>query len=200
MKPMSVRQSPRVVLSAAIAAGLVATAGCTADDGSTAPAESPAPSSPPASVSPTPSQVELALGEEATVTLQGKDGKSSEVAIAVTDVTEGRIRDLADFRLDAQARKSTPYYATVRVTNKGRADLGGRRVTLWGLDSAGTVLPPADVIGTFRKCQNRPLPSRFRRGDSTRTCFLYLAPKGTTLDAVQYRFNSDRTPYSWPVS
>ncbi|HEX2176269.1 MAG TPA: hypothetical protein VHG70_10190 [Nocardioidaceae bacterium] len=189
----------RYVVGAAFAAGLVATAACTPDGGSTAPAESPSPSRSPASASPTPSQVQLALGEDASVTLQGRGGESAEVGIAVTDVTRGRIRHLADFRLDAQARRSTPYYATVRITNNGRADLGGRRVTLWGLDSQGTVLPPADVVGTFRRCQNEPLPRRFRRGDSARTCLLYLAPEGTTLDAVQYRFNSNRPPYSWPV-
>jgi hypothetical protein len=125
-------------------------------------------------------------------------GQTSEVEVAVTEVTEGRIRDLSRFRLDAEARSSTPYYADIRVTNNGGADLGGRRLTLWGLDSAGTVLPPADVIGTFRKCQSDPLPRRFRRGDSARSCLLFLAPEGTTLEAVQYRFN-DRPPYSWPV-
>jgi hypothetical protein len=171
-------------------------AGCTTD-GEGTPATSPSPQAS-ATATPSPAQVELALGEPATVTLRGRDDETSEVEVAVTEVTEGRIGHLRQFRLDQQARSSTPYYATVRVRNTGTADLAGRSVVLWGLDSEGTVRPAADVIGSFRRCQNDPLPRRFREGDTATTCLLYLVPDGTTLRAVQYRFNN-RPPFSWPV-
>lgn len=195
MKPMPVARSAGLL----VAAGLVAAAAaCTVDsDGASAPSASPATATP-SSPSPTPERVELALGEPASLTLQGGSGVSSRVRLAVTDVTKGRIRHLSDFRLDAEARRSTPYYATVRVTNTGSGNLSGERLTLWGLDSTGTVRPPADVVGTFPRCQHEPLPKRFTRRKSARTCLLFLLPPGTTLDAVQYRFN-DRPPYSWPV-
>jgi hypothetical protein len=177
---------------------VLASAACTAgEDGSADAGASPTPSGS-ATASPSPAQVELALGEPATVTLTNRDGETSEVEVSVTEVTEGRIGHLRQFRLDEQARSSTPYYATVRVRNTGTADLAGRRVVLWGLDSEGTVRPAADVIGSFRRCQNDPLPRRFTRGDRTSTFLLYLVPEGTTLEAVQYRFNN-RPPFSWPV-
>ena len=71
-------------------------------------------------------------------------------------------------------------------------------MTLWAFDSEGTVRPPAEVVGAFHKCQNNPLPRKFTKGKSARTCLLYLLPKGTTLQAVQYR-SEDLAPYSWTV-
>ena len=39
----------------------------------------------------------------------------------------------------------------MQVTNRGSGNLSGTQVTLWALDSGGTVRPPAEVIGAFRK-------------------------------------------------
>lgn len=182
---------------AVLAACLLATTACTGGDGGSA-APGPRPSASPSSASPTPEQVDLGLGEPATFRLNGRGGESSRVRLAVTDVTEGTIKDLAQFRLDRQTRRSTPYYATVRLTNRGRGDLSGTQVTLWALDSAGIVRPPAEVVGAFGKCQNDPLPRKFTKGESARTCLLYLLPRDSTLQAVQYR-TRDSAPYSWTV-
>lgn len=183
--------------AAVLAACLLATTACTGGDGGSA-APSPRPSAPPTSAAPTPTQVDLELGEPATFRLNGRGGESSRVRLSVTEVTEGKIKDLSQFRLDRQTRRSTPYYATVRVTNRGSGDLAGTQVTLWALDSGGTVRPPADVIGAFRPCQNDPLPRKFAKGESARTCLMYLLPQGSNLEAVQYR-TSDLAPYSWTV-
>jgi hypothetical protein len=184
-------------LGIALAAALLATTGCTGDGGGSAsPGTQPPPT--PTSASPTPEQVRLTVGEPATFRLTGRGGEASRVRLAVTDVTEGKVKDPSWFRLDRQARQSTPYYAAVRVTNRGSGDLSGTQVTLWALDSGGTVRPPAEVIGSFGKCQNDPLPRRFTKGESARTCLLYLLPEGATLRAVEYRIG-DRAPYSWTV-
>jgi len=197
MKRMS---APGRTGAAVLAACLLATTACTSGDGGDggSAAPGPRPSASPSSAPPTPEQVDLGLGEPATFRLNGRGGESSRVRLAVTDVTEGRIKDLAQFRLDRQTRRSTPYYATVRLTNRGRGDLSGTQVTLWALDSAGIVRPPAEVVGAFRKCQNDPLPRKFTKGESARTCLLYLLPRGANLAAVQYR-TSDFAPYSWTV-
>jgi hypothetical protein len=194
MKPMP---TPRRFSVAVLAAGLLATTSCTADsDGSAAP--TPRPSAPQTSASPTPTQVDLALGEPASFRLRGREGEASRVRMVVTDVKQGKVKDLSQFRLDRETRKSTPYYATVRVTNRGSGDLSGTQVTLWAFDSGGTVRPPAEVVGAFRKCQNNPLPRKFTSGKSARTCLLYLLPRGANLQAVQYR-TKDVAPYSWTV-
>jgi hypothetical protein len=182
---------------AVLAVGLLATTSCTGRDrGSAAPATRP--SAQATSASPTPEQVELEVGEPASFRLRGTDGESSRVRLTVTGVTEGKIKDLSQFQLDRETRRSTPYYADVRVTNQGSGDLSGTQVTLWALDSGGTVRPPAEVVGAFRKCQTEPLPRRFTEGESARTCLLYLLPEGTSLQAVQYR-TGDLAPYSWTV-
>ncbi|MDQ4084534.1 MAG: hypothetical protein M3165_01830, partial [Actinomycetota bacterium] len=165
-------------------------AACTVVGGDSAPAPTPRPAA-------TPQQRELALGDPAAVTIR-VSGERARVRLAVTRVEERTTKDLAQFRLNARTRRSTPYFATVRVTKLGGGDLSGRQVTLWALGSDGTVRPPAEVLGIFRPCRSRPLPSRFAEGDSARTCLLYLMPRGTTLQAVQYRFG-DRPPYSWTV-
>jgi hypothetical protein len=187
------RSSVRGLAGAALLVGVLVGGGCTTDDGAT---DTSTPTGSP-SAAPAPHERELALGEAAPLTIR-RSGDTSRVRLAVTKVTEGRIKDLRQFRLDARTRRSTPYYATARVTSLGGADLSGRSLTLWALGSDGTVRPPAEVIGLFRKCRSRPLPQRFATGDSARTCLLYLMPSGTTLQAVQYRFG-DRPPYSWTV-
>jgi hypothetical protein len=203
----------RVLLGAvALGACLPAAAACSggADDGA-APSTSP-PTRSPASGSgnaahdtaptPTPSPdapVVLAPGEPASVSLGTVGGADARVDVTVTEVVRGDIEDLSAFELGPAARRSTPYYAHATVTSTGRASPSASHVPLWGLDSTGTVRPPADVIGSFRRCQPRPLPARMSRGESVRTCLIYLLPEGTRLEAVQYRFSGDHPPYTWPV-
>ena len=148
---------------AALAVGLLATTSCTGDNSGSA-APTPRPSAPPTSASPTPTQVDLELGEPAKFRLKGSGGEDSRVRLVVTDVKQGKIKDLSQFRLDPDTRKSTPYYANVRVTNQGSGDLSRTQVTLWALDSDGTVRPPAEVVGAFGKCQNDVLPRDFTKG------------------------------------
>jgi hypothetical protein len=192
MNRMRLRRLPLVVL----VAGLTLTvAGCTGGDTS---GDAPPKPRPSPTASPT-GPVELSMGESASVPLDPADKSSSQVDLAVTDVVQGDIRDLSEFELDRQTRRSTPYYADVEVTKGGTGDLTGRRVTLWGLDSTGTVRPPADVVGTFKECPPDPLPKGFTAGETAQTCLIYLLPEGTSLEAVQYRFQGGTAPYSWPV-
>jgi len=189
--------APGRLTAGVLAAGLLATTSCTSGGGGSA-APAPRPSAPQTSASPTPTQVDLGLGDPATFRLRGADGEASRVRLVVTDVKQGKIKDLSQFRLNRETRQSTPYYASVRVTNRGSGDLSGTQVTLWAFDSTGTVRPPAEVVGAFKKCQNNPLPRKFTKGKSARTCLMYLLPQDTTLQAVQYR-TKDLAPYSWTV-
>ncbi|MGH3366903.1 MAG: hypothetical protein ACRDOY_06855 [Nocardioidaceae bacterium] len=174
-----------------LAAGLVATA-CAAGSGDASPSgrESRSPGEP----------IEKALGEPASLTLGDDDRSRSRVDLAVTEVVQGDVKDLSDFVLDARTKKSTPYYASVRVTNTGGGDLSGANVPLWGFDSTGTVRPPAEIAGTFGRCPQRPLPSGLDQGESARMCLMFLLPQQTTLEAVQYRFDDETAPFSWPAT
>jgi hypothetical protein len=182
--------------AAALAVVLVPAVACTTQTDGSAP--TPSPSETPRAT-PSAEPVERAVGEPASFTMRTGSGRRSRVRVVVTDVTEGRIRHLSDFVLDAEGRRSTPYYADVRVANIGGGNLSRARITLWGFDSSGTVRPPAEVLGSFPRCQTERAPKGFRRGDSMRTCLVYLVPQGSRLEAVQYRFSDDRPPVSWPV-
>jgi hypothetical protein len=189
----------------ALATVLAAATACAIGTGDDTPAQAPT------SASPTPSPatpakparpqrpVVLALGDPASLALGSARGQDARLDVAVTGVTRGDIRDLSGFELGPAARRSTPYYAHVRVTASEPQRPSVSQVPLWGLDSEGTVRPPADVIGTFRRCQPQALPQRMSRGETVRTCLIYLLPQGTGLEAVQYRYNDERPPITWPV-
>jgi hypothetical protein len=211
MRPTPARALPA---AAALAAVLTAATACAIDTGGPTPADTPASASPTPSPAPSPTPstraepgvtdhpqrpVVLAPGEPASLALASAGGARARMEVAVTDVTRGDISDLSGFELGPAARRSTPYYADVAVTSTARTSPAVTQVPLWGLDSEGTVRPPADVIGTFRRCQPQPLPEQLGRGETVRTCLTYLLPRGTDLEAVQYRFNNGRPPFTWPV-
>jgi hypothetical protein len=179
------------------AAALTSALGTACTQGADDPAGPPATPSPTSTRTPSEQPVELALGEPASFRLTSGPARGARVRVAVTRVRRGDIGDLSEFVLDAESRRSTPYYADARVTNAGGRRLADASVTLWGLDSEGTVRPPAQVVGRFTRCQGAAA-GRLGRGESVRTCFVYLLPRGSSLEAVQYRFN-DKEPYSWPV-
>jgi len=178
-------------------------AGCSSEEPSAESEASPSPeASETVSAAPspaTPTTTERAVGEPATITLT-RGQRRGEAAVAVTAVEKGTIKDLRDFVLDRRTRRSTPYYARLRVRNLSDTNLAGATVPLWGLDSTDTVLPPAEIRGTFGKCDGRPMPKKFTKGDRARTCLLFLAPRGARLEAVQFR-PADQSvgPVSWPV-
>jgi hypothetical protein len=176
--------------------------GCSGDDGDGAADSSASPdeSAQTATESPAePSPTEVALGRAAPVELSaGRRG--GEASVTVTRVRKGAIKDLSDFVLDRRTRRSTPYYADVRVENTSQTDLAGASVPLWGLDSEGTVLPPAQVRGSFDTCDSTAMPKRFGQGKKATTCLLFLVPRGRELDAVQYRPGGpEQGVVSWPV-
>src|SRR5262245_44738154 len=85
--------APGRLTVAALAAGLLVTTSCTGDDGGSA-APGPRPSAPQPSASPTPTQVDLGLGQPATFRLRGRGGEASRVRLVVTDVKQGKVKDL----------------------------------------------------------------------------------------------------------
>ncbi|MPZ59743.1 MAG: hypothetical protein GEU93_00315 [Propionibacteriales bacterium] len=193
------RTSPRTVVAAVLAV-LAFASGCTdADDTpATERQASGEPSSmaqeePPAE----PESVELALGEPASFRFKAGARRSSRIELTVASIREGKIEDLSDFVVPPRLRKSTPYYAKIEVKNVGRGDLSRADVTMWALDSSGTVLPAADVVGSFGKCNREAMPRKFTKGKTARSCVTFLAPQGVTIDAVQYRFADETPPYSW---
>lgn len=191
------RIAPRAVVVAVLAA-LAFASGCTGTDDAPA-AEGPTSGTPstPAETPAEPESVDLALGEPASFRFEAGAKRSSKIRLTVTSIHEGKIKDLADFEVPGRLRKSTPYYAEIKVKNIGRGNLSKVDVAMWALDSSGTVLPAADFVGSFGKCNREAMPPKFTRGETAKSCLTFLAPKGVTIDAVQYRFADETPPYSW---
>lgn len=129
----------------------------------------------------------LGFGETATVGFAPNADRSTALALKVTKVRQGRIRDLAAYELDAQAKASRPYYVTVRVKNVGEGQIGSSAIPLWGLGADNTLIGASGFTNSFSRCTSGPLPAGFGAGRSTSTCLMFLVPQHGSLVGVSYR-------------
>ena len=139
----------------------------------------------------------LATGKPASVVYEPGDKATSAVTVNVKAVRKGAIKDFAFFSLDAKSKASTPYYVDVSVRNDGPAGLGGAALPLFAHDSANTIFPPNELVGTFRPCRNQTVPSSFLPGASASLCLVFLVPKGTTLQTVDLQTGSSQDAIRW---
>jgi hypothetical protein len=127
------------------------------------------------------------------------DERKSLISLAVDSVRTGRTSDLENFILDAQAKSSTPYYVDVTVTNVGGGRIGGAPVPLYGVNGHNTLLPAADLRGSFKKCQADRFPRHLGKGRSFSTCLMFLSPRHGKLTSVAFQYASDVAPVTWVV-
>lgn len=200
------RSRRAAVLAAGLTGALVLSACSSAGEEPSA-EESPAPtvSSPtPSSTVGVPAGVELTevgsdleFGDTATVIYEPNKNRGTILDLTVQRVRKGRTKDFSGFILDDKVRASTPYYVNVTAKNVGEGTVGTANVPLWGVDGDNTLLPPATFTSTFKKCDTETLPKGFSPGDTLKTCLVYLAPDGGTLDAVSHRPNEDFDAIRW---
>lgn len=192
----------RAVAGAAVA-GLVLSS-CTA--GSSEPGEAASPTSSPSptstvavgeDVSLTDVGADLSFGDAATVIYEPDRKRGTVLELTVTKATQGSMNDFRSFILDDYTKAATPYYVDVTVKNVGEGGVGGTPVPLWGVDSENTLLPAASFTTNFPKCESEPLPKKFHAGDRIKTCLVYLAPDGGTMEAVSFRPNQAFDPIQW---
>lgn len=202
------------VFVSVLALSTIALAGCS-DDAEPEPDAAPAPSetsATPGSASatetpylPVPDGVELTaqgtelgIGDEAVVAYEPRQD-----ILGVLEITVDRIdrttfaKSFAGWKLDAATKAMTPYFVQATVTNNGETDLGGRPVPLYIVDSADTLVESSTFKGTFKPCPSKPFPKVFGAGKTMSTCLVYLAPEGTTLEAVSFRPTQEFNPITW---
>ena len=186
--------------------GLVA--GCSADD--------PTPTVPPgsgsgtgtATASPsaivengvelTPQGTELSVGDAARVAYEPRQGLVGVLEIKVTRLEKTSFqKSFVGWDLDAQTRKSTPYFVRVTVTNLGTTQLGGRRVPLYIVDGKNALLEATSFASDFPPCTPGSFPEKFGPGKSVKACLVYLAPDRGDLEAVSFRPGQDYDPITW---
>lgn len=134
------------------------------------------------------------VGRSATVVYQIEQRAASAITIVVSEVVEGDLaRDFQFFNLPEEVKTSTPLYVHLRVRNDGPAGLGGLALPIFFLrTTAGTVLPPNDVVGNFRPCPNSALPGSFLAGSKADLCLVFLVPKGSTAKSLDIQTGKAR--------
>lgn len=139
----------------------------------------------------------LKFGETATVTWQPKKDLEGTVDVTVQRAVVAPESDFAGFTMDKAMRQSTPYYVTVRAKNTGKTDLGGFELPLFLDNGTDVLFPAAKFASSFKPCDNRELPKKFRAGKSTKLCLVFLAGEGTTLESVSLRADEDEATIDW---
>jgi len=211
---------------AALALGAALLTGCSSDDGgntSSGDASSAATTSPGASdsssgaepgdggsetaepylpvpegVELTPPGTELEVGDSAVVAWEPR-----QKTVGVLEITVKRLerttfeKSFEGWKLEPAVRRTTPYFVRARVANVGDTDLGGVEVPLYIVDAKNTLVRYSRFASTFKPCDSRDLPKRFRPGQERDVCLVYLAPDRGKLTAVSFRPTEEFDPITW---
>lgn len=165
-------------------------------------AQSPAASQPAAqgqtagSGSLTPPGTHLAFGGPATVgwvppsqdTGNGAH-QGLKLQITVVSIQKGTMADFRNIELNANERKSTPYYVQLRVTALGSTPPpkdSDPAITFTAIDDRGQEQQSVTFLGTFARCDDPFPPKRFVSGKTYQSCLTYLIPGGGSVQKVQW--------------
>jgi hypothetical protein len=151
----------------------------------------------PAGVHLTPLGSDLTIGQTARVAWQPDKKTVGVLAITVTRLRKGSLKDFAGFTLDDRTKQSTPYYVDAKVRNIGRSDLGGVATPLYLVDGQDVLVEASTFQSTFKPCAAQPLPGKFKAGASTKVCLVYIAADHGTLRAVSFRPTQEYAPIEW---
>jgi hypothetical protein len=198
------------VASALLAPALVL-AGCSGDDGakdasassSQTPSDSGSATTKP--YLPVPDGVELTaqgsaldLGKHAVVAYEPRQDTVGVLDIKVTALEKTTFAtSFKGWQLDADTRKTNPYFVHATVENVGRTDLGGRPVPLYIVDGRNTLIEASTFKSTFKPCPSKSFPGTFKHGDTVKACLVYLSPRHGDLTAVSFRPTQAFDPITW---
>lgn len=135
----------------------------------------------------------LKLGETAHVTREPLDAPADskafyELDVAVLKIEKGTQADFVNVDLDADQKKATPYYVTLRIANTGRKSPFDDDPALGfdGIDDRGQSQGRVIFLGTFERCDYADTPEPFTKGKSYETCLVFLIPGGGSIQQVQW--------------
>lgn len=146
----------------------------------------------------TPMGSELSFGDRATVAFEPRQDAVGVVDLTVTKVQQGRIGDLAAFKLDKRASRSTPYYVHARVKNTGSTNLSGASLPLYVADGNNRLITASRFSSAFRTCPSTPLPKGFTKGRTYDGCWLYLVGPDGDVESLSFYLSQDGfAPITW---
>ena len=141
---------------------------------------------------------DLDFKETASVVFEPNQKKSTVLNLKVKSARKASRDDFEGFILDDKyKRKANYYYVNVDVENAGGDNVGGSPIPLWGVNGDNTLLPAVNFTTAFGPCESKPLPKKFKGGDSVDTCLVYLSPNKGTLEAVSFRPDQAFDPIEW---
>ncbi len=144
----------------------------------------------------------LKVGEPRVLDYESCDQHTARVEVTPTRVEKGDIEDFTGVRLDARAKRSTPYYVTVSYKNVGTTTLPSPSLSLnlWARNAAGRRAPRLTVIGGARgPCENGDPPPAWKPGATLVDCAVFLLPKGEAPVSIEWRSAPDQKPARWTV-
>ena len=146
----------------------------------------------------TPAGTELAVGETANVAYEPRQG-----LVGVLEITVDRLektsfkKSFVGWDLDAQTKKSSPYFVRATITNRGTTQLGGRPVPLYIVDANNNLIEANSFASEFKPCTPGAFPKKFGPGKSVKVCTVYLAPSHGDLVAVSFRPTQEVEGITW---
>lgn len=140
---------------------------------------------------------ELSLGQAATVAYEPRQGTVAALEIKVTRLRKVTFDQFVGWKLDKKVKTTTPYFVDAKVTNVGDSDLGGRPVPLYIVDGQNRLIEASIFTATFHPCAGATLPKKFKSGDTTKACLVYLSPDHGDLTAVSFRPTQEFDPITW---
>ncbi len=176
--------------------------GASSSAGTSSPAQSPTGSQPAArgqtagSGSLTPPGTHLAFGGAATVgwVPPSQDTGTGahhgiKLKVTVVSIQKGTMADFRNVELNANERKSTPYYVQLRVTALSSTAVpkdSDPAITFTAIDDRGQQQQSITFLGTFSRCDDPRPPKQFAAGKTYQSCLAYLIPGGGSIQKVEW--------------
>ena len=145
----------------------------------------------------TPPGTHLGLGSSAVVgwvppTEDTGNGAHQGLKLQVTveSIKKGTMADFANIDLNANEKKSTPYYMQLRLTALGNTAPpkdNDPALTFTAIDDRGQEQDNVTFLGTFQRCDDPSPPRSFADGKSYSSCLTYLIPGGGSIKSVEWK-------------
>jgi hypothetical protein len=138
----------------------------------------------------------LAAGQPANVSFQattssGASGPTYKLQVTVESIKKGSLKDFNGIQLNANEKASTPYYATVLITNVGPTSFNTSSndpaISVEGVDDTGNTDTSVTFFGTFPPCPDADTPNPLRTGRASRPASRIWCPAGSRRWPIRAR-------------
>lgn len=126
-----------------------------------------------------------------------KLAKIAVVSIRVDAIESATLKAFAGWDLKKEARQSNPFFVRAKVVNLGETNLSGVRMPLYIVDGTNTLIRSSIFQGDFKPCADADFPKKFKPGEKTKVCLVFLSPENGRLTAVSFRPIEQFNPITW---